>query len=201
MFDPIRVPRRVRLLALIAFSALAMSLFPSLVPATTVEAVTFGELVQDAQRIFVGEVVAVESFRADLGTGPRIRTRVTFSVDEAPRGRGVVAALEFLGGTVGDLTLEVAGMPRFVVGEHYVVFALEGDRWVNPVVGFTQGLFRVSRDVRGGTWRVLTDGRAPLANVAAIGRPRSRVSTTMSVPISLVEFVDAIHAEIARQSR
>jgi hypothetical protein len=201
MFRPIRVLRRVCLRALIAFSAAVMVLIPSFAPATTVEAVTFEELVKSAQRIFVGDVVAVESFRADLRSGLRIRTRVTFSVDETLRGPGVLVVLEFLGGTVGDLTQEIVGMPRFIVGEHYVVFAREGDRWVNPVVGFTQGLFRVSRDVRGGTLRVLTEGRAPLANVVGIGRPQSGVSTTMSVPISLAAFVDAIHAEIARQTR
>lgn len=107
------IPMKFILLTLLAL------LVPSLVPATIVEAVTFEELVKDGQRIFVGEVAAVESFRADLRGNLRIRTRVTFSIDETLRGRGVVAVLEFLGGTVGDLTQEVVGMPRFVVGEPY----------------------------------------------------------------------------------
>ncbi len=136
-----------------ALSAIALVLTPSFAPATTVEAVTFEELVKSAERIFVGEVVAVESFRSDIGRGPRIRTRVTFSIADAIRSRGVVSVLEFLGGTVGDLTQEVAGMPHFVVGEHYVVFARGGERWVNPVVGFTQGLLRVSRGARDRTAR------------------------------------------------
>lgn len=176
-------------------------LFPSIASATTVEAVTFEELVKSAQRIFVGEVVAVESFRADLRTGLRIRTRVTFTVDETLRGPGLVVVLEFLGGTVGDLTLDVAGTPHFMVGDRYVVFARDGDRWVNPVVGFTQGLFRVSRDARDGTLRILTAGRAPLAGVAAIGHPLNRVSPIMSVPITLPAFVSQIRAEMARQTR
>lgn len=181
--------------------ALAALLAPSLAPATTVEAVTFEELVKGAGRIFVGEVVAVESFRADQRGNLRIRTRVTFSIDETLRGRGVVAVLEFLGGTVGDLTQEVVGMPHFVVGESYVVFTRDGDRWINPVVGFTQGLFRVSRDVRSGTLRVLTASRAPLVHPAAIGRPLGRASAEMRVPISLPAFVDQIRAEIARQAK
>lgn len=174
---------------------------PALVSATTVDAVTFDELVKGAQRIFVGEIVAVESFRADLRGNLRIRTRVTFSIDDTLRGRGVVAVLEFLGGTAGDLTQEVMGMPRFAVGESYVVFAREGDRWVNPVVGFTQGLFRVSRDARDGTLRVLTAGGVPVATTAAIGQAQNRASATILVPITVAAFVDQIRAEIARQAR
>ena len=179
----------------------AALVFFSPAAATTVEPVTFEELVKSAERIFLGEVVAVESFRADLGRGPRIRTRVTFSIDEALRGRGTLAVLEFLGGTVGGVTLDIPGMPRFIAGERYVVFTREGDRWVNPVVGFSQGLFRVSRDLRDGTFRVLTVNRTPLVNAAAIGRPETRVSATTSLPTSLVAFVDEIRVELARQAR
>lgn len=176
-------------------------LVPSLVPATTVETVTFEALVKGADRIFRGEVVAIESFRADLRGNRRIRTRVAFAVDDTLKGRGVSVVLEFLGGTVGDLTQDVMGMPRFAVGESYVVFARDGDRWVNPIVGFTQGLFRVSRDARDGTLRVLTAGGAPVSTVAAIGHAQSRVAATLRIPISVAAFVDEIRAEIARPAR
>jgi hypothetical protein len=174
---------------------------PLVAGATSVESVTFEELVRSAQQIFVGQVVAVESFRADIGRGPRIRTRVTFSIDDAIRGKRVVSVLEFLGGTVGELTQEVAGMPHFVVGEQYVVFAREGDRWVNPVVGFTQGLLRVSRGARDGMARVLTADGAPLASASALGRPGNRVSASIILPITLSTFVSQIREEIARQAR
>jgi hypothetical protein len=183
---------------LIVAVGLALSLFPAIAQAQE-EAVTFAQLVKAAQHIFVGNVVAVESFRADRRGNARIRTRVTFSVDEKLRGSGAVTVLEFLGGTVGDLTLEVADMPQFSVGERYVVFALDGDRWVNPVVGFTQGLLRVSRDARDGTARVLTAERAPLAGVTAIGRAPLRVSRTMTEPMSLPAFIEAVRDEMARQ--
>lgn len=180
---------------------LAVVAFVSLVPAigrAQEEAVTFAEMVKTAQHIFVGHVVTVASFRADRRGEARIRTRVTFSVDERLRGSGIVTVLEFLGGTVGDLTLEVADMPQFSVGEQYVVFALDGDGWVNPVVGSTQGLLRVSRNVRDGTSRVLTAAHAPLASATAIGRTPQRVSRAMSEPMLLTTFVDAIRDEMAR---
>jgi hypothetical protein len=179
--------------------SLALCLFASIASAQTEEAVSFPQLVERAQHIFVGQVVAVDSFRADRRDGARIRTRVTFSVDEKLRGSGLVTMLEFLGGTVGDLTQEVADMPRFSIGERYVVFALDGDRWVNPLVGSSQGLLRVSRDARDGTARVLTAANAPLASVSAIGRPVTRVSSTMTTPMSLPAFLDAIRGEMARQ--
>jgi hypothetical protein len=187
----------MKTIRLILAVCLAISLFPAIAHAQE-EAVTFAQLVKTAQRIFVGNVVAVDSFRADRRGNPRIRTRVTFSVDETLRGSGMVTVLEFLGGTVGDLTLEVADQPQFSVGERYVVFALDGDQWVNPVVGATQGLLRVSRDARDGTARVLTAGRAPLASVTAIGRAPLRVSRTMSEPMLLPVFIDAIRDEMAR---
>ncbi len=193
----------MRLLRRTAFvvAATAALLTPSLVPGTTVEPVTFDMLVRDADRIIVGTVAGVESFRADLDGNLRIRTRVIFGVGEALRGRGALMVLEFLGGTVGDVTLTVAGMPHFAIGERYVVFAREGDRWVNPVVGFTQGLLRVSRDARTGTSLVLTSGGAPLTDVASIGRPRSAVSTRISIPMSLTSFLDTVRMEIARQAQ
>jgi hypothetical protein len=183
---------------LILAVCLAVSMLPGIAHAQE-EAVTFAQLVKDAQHIFVGQVAAVESFRADRRGNARIRTRVTFSVDEPLRGSGRVTVLEFLGGTVGDLTLEVADMPQFSVGERYVVFAFDGDRWVNPIVGFTQGLLRVSHDARDGTARVLTAAHAPLAGVTAIGRPPLRVSRTMTEPMLLPVFLDAIRDEMARQ--
>ena len=182
---------------LVVSLALPLSALPA--AAQTEEAVSFPQLVERAQHIFVGQVVAIDSFRADRRDSLRIRTRVTFSVDEKLRGAGTVTVLEFLGGTVGDLTQEIADMPRFAVGERYVVFALDGDRWVNPLVGSAQGLLRVSRDARDGTARVLTASNAPVASVAAIGRPATRVSSSMTTPMSLPAFLDAVRGEMARQ--
>ena len=201
MFRQMRVSRPVGLTALVALSVAVLVLSASVARATVVEAVTFQELVKSADRIFVGEVISVESFRADVDAGRRIRTRVTFSVNETLRGRGLAVVLEFLGGTVDDLPQEVLGMPRFLKGERYVVFARDGDRWVNPVVGYTQGLLSVSRDLRDGSFRVLTANGAPLSAVTAIDQPQNRVAATMSIPMPLSALVAEIHAEMTRQAR
>src|SRR5437867_3838696 len=80
----------------------------------TVEPITFEELVQRAERIFVGEVVAVEPV-TDRNS---IRTRVTFRVADTVKGHAsTLVQLTFLGGQVGDVALEVSGMPKFNVGD------------------------------------------------------------------------------------
>ena len=67
--------------------------------------------------------------------------------------------------------MRVAGMPTFAVGDRRVVFARR-DRSINPIVGFTQGLMKVTRDA-GGVDRVLTiEG----ASVARLSDVRARVN-------------------------
>jgi hypothetical protein len=114
--------------------------------------VSFVELAQTADAIFVGRVTQVES-RWTAG-GAAIVTDVTFAVDrsvhqtEAARGRMDEAVkLTFAGGRVGDQGLSVSGVPEFQVGEEYVVFTrLDGGIYMNPLVGGIQGLFAVRHD-------------------------------------------------------
>ena len=178
--------------------SLLVLLLPSPARSTSVEAVTFEEMVQRAERIFVGEVVDVSSFRADTTSGLRIRTRVTFRTSETVLGAGPLVVLEFRGGTVGGRTEQVEGMPSFAVGDEYVVFAHDGAQWVSPIVGLSQGLFHVSRDARDGASLVLTHDGVPVATTTSVGRPRVRVAPTMSVPMTLSAFMDAVHTELVR---
>jgi hypothetical protein len=78
---------------------------------------------------------------------------------------------DFLGGETADLGMKVEGMPTFALGDRRVVFARR-DRSINPIVGFTQGLMKVSRDA-GGIDRVLTLEGAPIARLSDL---RSRVT-------------------------
>lgn len=137
---------------------------------TTVIAPTFEELVDRASTVFVGEVVSRRSQRIDTPEGPLIVTLVTFSVDETLKGASSLqTTLEFLGGTVGDETLVVGGMPQFNVGDRDVVFVGSTANAVSPLIGFSHGRFRVTRDAVSGRDSVRTfDGRA-FASTAALG--------------------------------
>lgn len=67
--------------------------------------------------------------------------------------------LAYLGGSVDDVHMGVCEMPRFTVGERYVLFLLnDGARYVSPIVGGEQGRFRLLRDGVSGIERVLDAG-------------------------------------------
>ena len=151
-----------------AFAAAA----PAAVRATSFEPLTFNDLVTQADVIFVGDVVDVRPYTVQTRERTIVKTRVTFSVSDPLYGTSsLVEVFDFLGGETQELGMRVAGMPTFAVGDRRVVFARR-DRSINPIVGFTQGLMKVTRDA-GGVDRVLTiDG----ASVARLSDVRARVN-------------------------
>lgn len=117
---------------------------------TTVMKMSLDRVVAEADRIAVCEVIAIMT-KLDAKTRNPI-TRVTFQPAEWWKGETEerTVALEFLGGPVEDGTiLIVAGMPRFLVGERYVLFWVDGNHWVNPIVGWNQGQYRVVKGPNG----------------------------------------------------
>ncbi len=140
---------------------------------TTVIAPTFVELVDNAREIFVGEVVARRSQWVDAPGGRAIVTLVTFRiVDSLKGGLRTETSLEFLGGTVGETSLMVAGMPEFKVGDRDVVFV--GNRsGVSPVMGLGYGRFRITKDPVRGADEVRTFDGAPLSSTSSLGGPRT----------------------------
>ena len=145
---------------------------PAAVRATSFEPLTFNDLVTQADVIFVGDVVDVRPYTVQTRERTIVKTRVTFSVSDPLYGTSsIVEVFDFLGGETAELGMRVAGMPTFTVGDRRVVFARR-DRSINPIVGFTQGLMKVTRDA-GGIDRVLTiEG----ASVARLSDVRARVN-------------------------
>lgn len=138
--------------------------------AASYDAVTFNELVARADMIFVGDVMDVRPFTVSTPEGTLIKTRVTFMVRDPLWGTGsTLEIFEFLGGEIGNAGMKVPDMRTFVPGDRRVVFARR-ERSINPIVGFTQGLLRVSRD--SGVDAVQTSDGQPLARAEDIGRPR-----------------------------
>ena len=145
---------------------------PAAVRATSFEPLTFNDLVTQADVIFVGDVVDVRPYTVQTRERTIVKTRVTFSVSDPLYGTSsIVEVFDFLGGETEELGMRVAGMPTVAVGDRRVVFARR-DRSINPIVGFTQGLMKVTRDA-GGVDRVLTiEG----ASVARLSDVRARVN-------------------------
>jgi hypothetical protein len=157
---------------------------------------SFDELVDRARTIFVGEAIDTRAIWESTPQGRSIVTQVTFKVDDVWKGSvGAVTRLEFLGGTIGDVTLDVSGVPSFRVGQRDVLFVSGDSLTVSPLVGFMYGRLRVERDAVSGVDRVRAfDGRW-LSSTAEIGRPR--VSALLpSQPMRLSDVAAAVRARV-----
>jgi hypothetical protein len=174
----------------IVLSAIALAVTGAVsTHATTVDPPTLRQMVDRADRIFVGEVTAVRSYR----TGASIHTDVTFRTSEMVKGApSQMVLLTFLGGTVGEDTMSVAGMPKFAPGEEQVVFALPGERHVSPIVGLWHGRVRVSRDLRTGVARVLRNDRTPFETAAAVSARPALTSPALVIPMRLDAFLNDV---------
>jgi hypothetical protein len=181
--------RRVTLLGL-----LCVLLPPRVATSTVVIPPSFDDLVARAQSVFVGQVIDRQSIWESTAQGRSIVTQVTFKVEDVWKGSvGPVTRLEFLGGTIGEVTLEVNGVPVFTVGQRDVLFVTGDVRTISPLVGLSYGRLRIERDTVGGIDRVrLFDGRS-IGSLAEIGRPRSS-SFTPVTPMRLAEVAEAVRA-------
>ena len=163
-------------IAVLAMTALLLDALPA--SSTTVLPQSLDELVLKAETIFIGEVVDRRSLWERRAEGRRIVTIVTFDVTRVLKGRlGLRTELRFLGGTIGDVTLDVPDMPTFQAGDRDVLFVSPERNAVSPLVGFSQGRFRVVQDAVTGetgssvtvTWSGPTSGGAPTAYTIQAG--------------------------------
>jgi hypothetical protein len=169
---------------------------------TTVSEPTFDELVLRAESVVVGRVVSTRSAWVDSRSGRSIVTDVTVAIEQTIKGPEYAQrSYQFLGGTVGDDTLRVDGMPQFAVGDRDVLFINEAGQPASPLVGFMYGRFRIMRDPRTGADMVRTyDGR-PLAGTEDVGnaKPPARVAPTRT--LTLADFVGAIRDKARIQAQ
>ena len=108
---------------LLPLSLICTLLMAGVARSTTVIPPTFESLVSSANTIFVGEVMNVRAEWMATRDGRAIKTYVTFRSRMSGRARvGAVTQLEFLGGTIGETTMEVVGMPTFREGQRSVLF-------------------------------------------------------------------------------
>jgi len=180
------VPRIIIAAVLVAGAAAAMH-------ATTVVPPTFDELVARSQTVFVGQTLDVRSQWVSTSSGRAIVTLVTFKVLRTLKGElGGQTVLEFLGGTVGEYRMEVAGMPKFRVGDEDVLFIDERGQPVSPVVGFMHGRFRILEDPASGRRSVARYNFEPLASVSDLGAPSVPARVSSARALTLEAFEDDI---------
>jgi hypothetical protein len=185
------------------FSVTAMLLALLTQPAfpTTVAPMSFDQLVQQAEIVFIGDVIDQRSVWDDSRDGRRIVTQVTFDVVRVLKGTvGLRTQLSFQGGTVGDVTQEITGMPKFRPGDRDVLFVSPDRNAVSPLVGFWQGRFRVVRDAATGAMRVrMHDGGSLISGWGGTVQPAPAAG--VQAPLALSEFETLVRARVAERSK
>ena len=120
-----------------------LSPFFSSVSATTLKRMSVADLAHAAQAI-VRARCASNSARWE---GGEIWTFTTFDIEETWKGSlPPRITVRLLGGTSGNLTSKVSGIPRFAEYEKVVLFLERTSAGDFSVVSWTQGTFRISRD-------------------------------------------------------
>ena len=151
---------------------------PSLSFATTIRAVTFQELLQHAEFVFEGRVIAVESVTQPDSHLPR--TCFVFEISEVYKGShpGDTVDLCFLGGVSGAYTVQVADMqyPELDEKGFYFVQSLEF-QYANPFYGGKQGHFLIETDPDTSSEHVMTADRQPVTGITFEQAPPQALST------------------------
>jgi hypothetical protein len=149
----------------------------------SVLAPSFPELVAESATIVRARVAEVVTRKVTNAHGEVIKTFVTFNVSSALKGAGSdkSVTLPFLGGTVGDETLAIAGMPTFEVGAEEFLF-VSAQAGVCPLVGAMHGRYHVLTNQKLDRPYVARDDGSPLVRVADVALPMgtNRTATALS---------------------
>ena len=149
-----------------------------------------------AELIFTGQVTSQHSEWKNQNGQRSIVTFVSFRVDAIHKGNaGSMLTLQFLGGTVGDVTLDVSEMPRFRDGERVVLFVSGNGEAASPVVGFYHGKFSLRQDASGREIMLKHNGQ-PLADIAEVGQATSKNS--LQGALSHEEFTRRVRERVTR---
>jgi len=160
----------------------------------------FEQLVSEAEQIMVGTVASTTSRKLPTGA---IVTEVTFATPRVLKGAPMgEITLEVLGGTVGEETLALAGVPQFERGVTYLVFVKDNRTAIFPVVGGPQGLFQIKRDAATGQDLVFDAQGNPLPShtvndvLGLPSAPSSQEALALPAPLPLETFVHMIQTRL-----
>jgi hypothetical protein len=154
------------------FALLASCASQGMLQATTVRPPTFPQLVTRAGFVAETAIKSVRCERITRGANTAIFTYVTFTTRSAITGAVPGEfTLEFLGGTVGDESMTVVGMPQFFVGQRDVVFVEKTTGQICPLVTWGHGRYRVYTDASSPTLLIARDNGVPLEDVSEVELP------------------------------
>lgn len=155
-----RIHKLARFTAAAAAVAIAALHTSTLANATTLERMSLAKMAQTAPLIVRARCLG-NSTAWDSG---EIWTFTTFSIEDtwkgAPPGAAAQLTVRLLGGSLGNLTSTVSGVPRFRPGEEVILFLEPTSRGDFSIVSWVQGTFRIRRDARTGSEVVVQDTAA-----------------------------------------
>lgn len=175
--------------------------------ATTVLAPGFPQMVARAERIFTATVSSVQPAWAVRAGQRCIVTTVEFRVEQMHKGAAAEnLRLDFLGGTVGEDTMEVQGVPKFRAGERVILFSENNGKQFCPLVGIHHGKLVIERDAQSGSDVVLRHNRQPIISANDIGAdrtppPAAAGRTTIQQSLRVEAFLDALNRELRNEAR
>jgi hypothetical protein len=138
--------------------------------AMTVVPVDFNKLLDRAEQIYKAQIVSVTSDWSGEGVNRHPATFVRLRVLESYRGGAQdEQTLEFSGGTIGQRTLRIPGMPEFQAGDTEILFVRGNRTEFCPLVGIYHGRLRVVKNGANGAEEILLHDGTPLVDVAQIG--------------------------------
>lgn len=183
---------------------LALLLLPVLLswlPATTIIAPDFDQLVNTADFVVRAKVKAVATEwrqNPDNPGKPYIGTNVELEVLEVISGTPPTPlVLSLVGGRIGDRQLTVDGSPHFEAGQENILFIRGNGQRIVPLVGMHYGHYHVRRDARTGEAQVMRSGGKLLYNENEVALPDSAVSAVpardpRAKPLTPAQFGDLI---------
>ena len=127
-----------------------------------------------------------------------IWTRTTFEVAETWKGASgsQFIAVRLLGGTLGNISSRVSGIPRFQPGEEAVLFLEPSSNGDFSIVSWQQGTFRIRHNPRTGEEIVTQD----TASVAAYNPVSRRFEPSGIRRMSIASFRSLVDAALAAGS-
>jgi hypothetical protein len=125
--------------------AVALAAFPLQSSATTLFYKSFTDLVNEADGVVSGHVASVNS---QYNANKEIYTFVTLDQLEVLSGsyQDSTLTIRLKGGKVENDISHVIGSPEFTEGERVVLFVNGNGKYMVPLVGWTQGVFRIQQD-------------------------------------------------------
>jgi hypothetical protein len=156
------------------FPLLSLVLFPLLLTpcgATIAISTDLPAMVRKADIVFTGKVLSQRAEWTNRNGRKSIVTLVSFEVLDVHKGTaGAKLELRCPGGTIGETTLQLVGMPSFEEDERCVLFVRTNANAVCPIVGIYHGKLLLQRNGSGHDETLLRHNGRPLIQISGIGK-------------------------------